>query len=139
MGPSGRVQYIGDWALAASVLIHLAISILHGRAHDGAQVPLSPAATVFVYTVILAGPLVGLAVSRWRPAAGAWIVAASLGGALVFGLINHFVIAGPDHVRHVAAEWRNLFTVTAALLVASEAAGVGVGVWSAVRHSRRAA
>ena len=48
--------------------------------------------------------------------AGGWIVAASLGGALVFGLINHFIIAGPDHVAHVAAEWRTLFGVTAALL-----------------------
>ena len=91
---------------------------------------MSPAATLFVYIVILAGPLVGLAVLRWRPIAGAWIVAASLGGALVFGLINHFIIAGPDHVDHVAAEWRTLFGVTAALLLATEAAGAAIGVWS---------
>ena len=31
-------------------------------------------------------------------------------------LINHFIIAGPDHVAHVAAEWRALFGVTAVLL-----------------------
>jgi hypothetical protein len=128
-----------DRALAAIVLVHLAISVVHGRAHSGAQVPLSPAATMFVYIVILAGPIVGLGVSRWRPIAGAWIVAASLCGALVFGLINHFILDGPDQVGHVAPQWRTLFGVTAALLVASEAVGVGIGAWSALRRRRRTA
>ena len=133
----GRVRHGADWALATIVLIHLAISVLHGRAHSGAQVPLSPAATLFVYVIILAGPLVGLAISRWRPTAGGWTVAASLAGALVFGLINHFLVAGPDHVDHVAAPWRPLFGATAALLLASEAAGTAIGVWFAVRPVRR--
>jgi hypothetical protein len=131
------VWHGADRALAAIVLLHLAISVLHGRAHSGAQVPLSAAATLFVYIVILTGPLAGLAVSRWRPIAGGWIVAASLAGALVFGLINHFIIAGPDHIHHVAEEWRTLFGVTAALLLATEAAGAAIGVWYAVRRVRR--
>jgi hypothetical protein len=127
-------------ALAAVVLVHLAIAIVHGRAHTGAQVPLPLAGELFVYVVILAGPLVGLGVSRWRPHAGAWIVAASMSGALVFGLINHFVIDGLDHVAHialVASRWRLLFGATAALLAVSEAAGVAVGVWSATRAGGR--
>ena len=132
-----RVRHGADWTLATIVLVHLAINVLHGRAHSGAQVPLSPAATLFVYIVILAGPLAGLAVSRWRPIAGGWIVAASLGGALVFGLINHFIVAGPDHVDHVAAAWRTLFSVTAALLLATEAVGAAFGVWYAVRRAGR--
>ena len=132
-----RVRHGADWTLAAIVLVHLAVNVLHGRAHSGAQVPLSPAATLFVYIVILAGPLAGLAVSRWRPIAGGWIVAASLGGAFVFGLINHFIVAGPDHVDHVAAAWRTLFSVTAALLLATEAAGVAIGVWYAARRAGR--
>jgi hypothetical protein len=133
----GRVRHCAEWALATIVLVHLAINVLHGRAHSGAQVPLSPAATLFVYIVILAGPLAGLVISRWRPTAGGWIVAASLAGALVFGLINHFIIAGPDHVDHVAAAWRTLFRVTAVLLLASEAAGTAIAVWFAVRRVRR--
>lgn len=122
-------------ALAAVVLTHLAISVVHGRAHAGAHVPLPFAGTLFVYIVILAGPLVGLGVSRWRPRAGAWIVATTMAGALVFGLINHFLIDGSDHVANVAAEWRALFGTTAVLLLVSEAAGVAIGVWagSAVR------
>jgi hypothetical protein len=115
-------------ALAGIVSIHLAISIAHGRAHTGAQVPLPLAAALFVYIVILAGPIAGRAMTRWRPRAGALIVTASMTGALVFGLVNHFLIDGPDHVAHVAAGWRTLFSVTAALLVVSEAAGIAVGI-----------
>ena len=126
------------WGLGAVVLTHLVINIVHGRAHAGAQVPLSAAAALFVYIVILAGPLAGLIASVWRPVAGAWIVAASMAGALVFGLINHFIIAGPDHVDHVAAEWRTLFGTTAALLLVSEAAGAATAIWCAARNVRRA-
>jgi hypothetical protein len=137
--PSGRVGRVAqtDWALTSVVLLHLAINIAHGQAHTGAAIPLSLAATLFVSIVILAGPLVGLALTRWRRAAGAWIVAGSLGGALVFGLVNHFAIAGPDHVDHVAAAWRGLFRTTALLLVASEAIGVVIGIRSALRDTAR--
>jgi len=137
VGQVVQVKQVGrarDWVLATLVLVHLAISLVHGRAHAGAQVFLPLAGALFVYVVILAGPLVGLAVSRWRPRAGAWIVALSFSGALIFGLINHFIIAGPDHVAHVAAEWRTLFGATAALLVASESVGAATAVWFAVRH-----
>ena len=126
-------------ALATAVFIHLAITILHGQAHTGAAIPLPLASTLFVYAVILAAPLAGLALALWRPRAGAWLVATSMAGALVFGLVNHFIIAGPDHVDHVAAGWRAQFRVTALLLVASEAAGAIVGVRSALRRTIRRA
>ena len=135
MGQVGRVG--GVW-LVSVVIAHLAISVVHGQAHTGAHVGLPLAGALFVYIVILAGPLVGLAVSRWRADAGAWIVAASLGGAFVFGLVNHFIIPGADRVDHVAAEWRTLFGVTAALLAATEAAGTAIAVWSALGTARRA-
>ena len=126
-------------ALAAVVILHFGINIVHGRAHEGAQVPRSFAAGLFVYIVILAGPLVGLGVWRWRPQLGGWLVAACMSGALVFGVINHFIIDGPDQVGHVAVEWRSLFGATAALLVVCEAAGAAVGLWSGVglRHQSR--
>ena len=139
VGQVGEVTQVGrarDWALAVVVLVHLAISLVHGRAHAGAQVFLPLAGALFVYVVILAGPLVGLAVSPWRPRAGAWIVAVSFSGALIFGLVNHFIIAGPDHVAHGAAEWRALFGVTAVLLAFTEAIGVGAGIWYASRRVR---
>jgi hypothetical protein len=118
-------------ALASVVLLHFAINVAHGRAHAGAVVPLSPLGTLFVYVVVLSAPLIGLGTWRWRPRLGGWIVALSMGGALVFGLINHFIVGGSDHVSHVAADWRLLFGVTAALLVMCEAAGTAIGVWAA--------
>ena len=124
-------------ALTAVVLIHLAINIVHGRAHTGADVPLPLAGTLFVFIVILAGPIVGLVLSRWRPRAGGWVVAACMAGALAFGLVNHFIIDGTDHVARVAAEWRSLFGVTAALLVIVEAVGVIVGIRSAANTPGR--
>src|SRR4029077_5082074 len=84
--------------------------------------------TLFVYIVILAGPLAGLALSRWRPQAGAALVALTMTGALVFGVVNHFIIPGSDHVTHVAREWQSLFAATAALLALLEAAGGRGGV-----------
>ena len=51
-----------------------------------------------------------------------------MAGSLVFGLVNHFVLASPDHVAHVAPEWRPLFTATAVLLALTEALGSGLAV-----------
>src|SRR5690242_16572306 len=124
-----------DGWLAAVVLGHLLVSIVHGRAHDGGHVGLSFASNLFVLIVIVAAPLVGLIVALWARRAGAAIVAAAMAASLLFGLINHFIIISPDHVSQVSAEWRGLFTATAVLLVATEAAGLAVGVRSASRSS----
>jgi hypothetical protein len=50
-----------------------------------------------------------------------------MAASLLFGLINHFVISSPDHVDHVAAQWRPLFTSTAVALAVTEAAGAILG------------
>jgi len=114
--------------MAAAVLVHLFISMAHGAAHTGAQVLLSTAGNLFVYIVILAGPLVGLALS-WRAVRlGSLIVALTMAGALLFGVVNHFVLDSPDHVRHVEEQWRMLFGATAVLLAITEALSVGLAV-----------
>jgi hypothetical protein len=115
------------------VLGHFAVTLLHGVAHAKAAVPVPLSAAVFILLVIEAGPFAGLALSRWRPAAGAWLVAATMAGALVFGIVNHFLIVSPDHVSHVSGQWQGLFRTTAVLLVLSEAAGIGAGISSAMR------
>ena len=114
--------------MAAAVLVHLAISLAHGAAHNGAQVLLSPAANLFVFVVILAGPLAGLALSWRYERLGSLIVALAMAGSLIFGFVNHFVLESPDHVRHVAAQWRMLFGTTAVLLALTEALGLGFAV-----------
>jgi len=120
------------------VFIHLAVTLVHGAAHAGAGVPLTPAATLFVLLVIEIGPLAGLAWARIRPREGSAIVAASMTGALLFGLANHFLLAGADHVSHVTGPWRGLFGSTAGLLFVTEAAGVVVGLRRAMTPARRA-
>ena len=104
-------------------LLHLAISFVHGAAHAGADVPLSPAANLFVYIVILAGPILGLVLTRvaWR--IGNWVIAITMAASLVFGVVNHFLLVSPDHVSHVAQQWRTLFATTAVLLALTEAVG----------------
>src|SRR5262245_10690560 len=123
-----------DYWLTAAVLTHLVITFVHGAAHGGANVPLGPAAALFVLLVIEAGPILGLVLSRFRPVLGGWTVAATMAGALIFGFVNHFVLISPDHVSHVAVDWRPLFTASAVLLVVSELIGVVAG-W---RHATRA-
>ena len=109
--------------LTAAVLLHLAISFVHGAAHAGADVPLSPAANLFVYIVILAGPILGLALTRLAWRIGNWVIAITMAASLVFGVVNHFLLASPDHVSHVAQQWRTLFATTAVLLALTEAVG----------------
>jgi hypothetical protein len=54
-------------------------------------------------------------------------------GALLFGLLNHFVLAGADHVAHVARQWQPLFTTTAVLLAVIEAFGSGLALFVATK------
>ena len=115
--------------LAAIVLIHLGISIVHGVAHARANVMLSTGSMLFVLIVILMGPVLGLIAQRLGLArGGAWIIAVTLAGSLAFGVANHFLIPGADHVSHVAGPWRILFGVTAALLAVSEALGFALAI-----------
>lgn len=125
MNRSGTPAWI--W-LTAAVLAHLVVSIVHGAAHAEAEVPLSREANLFVYIVILAGPLVGLGLTWPAERIGGWLIAVTMAGSLVFGVVNHFVFASPDHVAHVDPQWRPLFATTAILLVVSEALGFGLAV-----------
>jgi hypothetical protein len=75
------------WAwLTAAVLAHLVVSFVHGAAHAQANVPLSLAANLFVYIVILAGPLIGLALTWRAERIGSWLIAVTMAGALVLAL-----------------------------------------------------
>src|SRR5262249_61583701 len=116
---------------------HLAVTVVHGASHQGAQVGLGPASMLFVIVVIEIAPLAGLLLALRSPRTGGIVVATSMAAALVFGLVNHFVVISPDHVSQVAAEWRALFSSSAVLLVVTEAAGVAAGLRSALMPSER--
>jgi len=122
-------QNSGAWTwLIAIVLAHLLISFAHGMAHAQANVPLSLAANLFVYIVILAGPLAGLLLAWKARGIGSAVIALAMAGSLVFGLVNHFMLSSPDHVTHVDPQWRTLFTTTAVLLALTEALGAGLAI-----------
>jgi hypothetical protein len=114
--------------LTALVLIHAAVSIIHGAAHTGAHVALSSAQSLFVLTVILIGPLLGLGLMWPARQLASWIIAITMAGSFVFGLANHFLIAGDDHVLHVDVQWRVLFATTAVLLAGIELLGCGFAI-----------
>jgi hypothetical protein len=114
--------------LAGVVIAHLAISVLHGAAHAQAHIPMSRPANAFVFVVILAGPLIGLAWTLRSRRIGAWLVGVTMAASLVFGLVNHFVLATPDHVSHVDPRWQPLFAATAVLLAITEALGSALAI-----------
>ena len=116
------------FTLGALVLLHLIVSLVHGSVHDSAGVVLSGLAMLFVVVVILIGLLAGFAWMWRQPVAGARLIAVTMAASLLFGLINHFIIAGADRVDHVAAHWRPMFTLTAASLAAIETVGAVLGL-----------
>jgi hypothetical protein len=109
------------------VAAHLTVNLIHGAAHSGAEVPTTVLQNAFVWIVILMGPLVALWLIRSDRRFGAEVLALTMGGALVFGLVNHFIVDSVDHVSRVTnATWRLPFQVSAVLLLLLEVAGVWI-------------
>src|SRR4051812_42089922 len=114
----------------AIVLVHAAVALVHGAAHGTLGIVPSPPSLAFIMTVIGAGPLVALGLLRLSgDERGGGALAATMAGALLFGLWNHFAVPSPDHVAHVAdGAWGRVFQVTAVLLAMTEAAGTWAGL-----------
>jgi hypothetical protein len=126
------------WRAAQAVVYsHAAIVAAHGVAHARLHVELSSGAQAFVLIVIVLGPLAALAVWKsGRPAIGGVMLAAVMAGSLVFGVWNHFVVGGGDHVAHLLeGVWRPVFQLSAGLLALAETIGCGVG-WRMWREGR---
>lgn len=110
------------------IVVHLAVSTLHGTAHKILGVHLSVLQSLFVIIVIAIAPLLaGVLLWKRKSAAGAVVLLLSMVGALVFGVYNHFVEISSDHVSQVSAlshgVWVPIFQVTAFLLAPVEALG----------------
>lgn len=116
---------------ALVVLAHLSVTLVHGQAHRKLGVALVPWQQSFVFIVIMIAPLVALALLWTRFARLAvWILALSMGGALIFGAVHHYVLVSPDHVSHLPpGDAQGQFKATAALLLLTELFGMIVGLW----------
>lgn len=120
-----------------SVLAHLVVSIIHGRAHEGLAVGLSSWQNIYVLIVIVIAPLIAMLLIWTRPARpGLVLLVISMAGSLIFGVIYHYLVISPDHVSHLPpGDAQGLFRTTALLLVLTELFGVVLGLW-ALRESR---
>jgi len=121
-----------------AVLAHLAVNLIHGRAHEALQVNLSAWQNVYVIVVILIAPLVAMVLIWTRYYRfGLMLLVISMGGALIFGAVYHYVVISPDHVSHLPpGDAQGVFRMTALLLILTEVFGVGVGVFGLRRRDR---
>jgi len=111
------------------VLTHLVISMVHGRALQGALVALTTFGYVYVLVVITVAPLVAVALlfSR-KQKIGASLLALSMLGGFAFGVWYHFVSAGNDNVAEVHGGWHKTFLWTAIALAILEFLGMIIGM-----------
>lgn len=113
-----------------AVLVHLVVSMVHGRAHESLAVGLSRWQNIYVFTVILIAPLVAMVLIWTRLARfGLLLLVISMAGSLIFGIAYHYVVISPDHVSHLPpGDAQGLFRTTASLLVLTEVFAVVVGL-----------
>lgn len=116
----------------AIVVVRQIVAQLHGMAHDQLGVGLATWQWAFVYTVIVAAPIVA-AVLYWTRYArfAAVLLGVSMAAGTLFGVYHHFIAVSPDHVSHLpAGDSQAFFIATAIAIVPVEIVGTVYGFWS---------
>lgn len=130
-----RAAYLG----AAVVMISVVLNLVHTASHAGQHLMSLPAwQLAYITVVIYAAPVVA-AILLWtrHRLAGAWLLAASMAGSLVFGLLYHFIVPGPDNVfTQPPGAWATTFQVTAVLLSLLQVVGTWIGLWAGQKSPR---
>ena len=123
----------------AVVIVSVAVNVARTASHAGQHLmSLSAWQLVYITVVIYAAAIVA-AILLWtrRRLVGAWLLAASMSGSLVFGLLYHLLVPGSDNVfTQPSGTWHDTFQVTAVLLSLVQVVGVFVGSWAVRRFSR---
>jgi hypothetical protein len=109
------------------VLLHLLFVLAHGNAHVKLQVAATSWQSAFIALVIVVCPLIAMTLLWTRlQKAGFVLMALSMTGSLVFGLMNHFLLSSPDNALGMhLGYWQSIFGTTAVLLAIIEAIGLG--------------
>lgn len=116
----------------AIVLVRQIIAQLHGMAHEEVGVGLAPWQWAFVYTVIVAAPIVAVILywTRWSQL-GALLLGVAMPAGMLFGIYYHFIAISPDNVQHLPGDHgHGFFIATAAALVPIEMVGTIYAWWS---------
>jgi len=118
------------WLGTAVVIAHFTVVMFHGSAHTQLKVGLAPWQTAFVLIVIVIAPLLaGILIWTRLSRIGFMLLAAAMGGALLFGVYFHYLVISPDHVSHLpAGDAQGTFRLTAILLAITEAIGLTIGL-----------
>ncbi len=115
------------------VVVHLAVTLWHGDAHTALEIGLPFLENVFVYAVILAGPVLAAALIWTRHETPAlWLFTAAMLGALLFGAYHHYVLVSPDNIHHLppgTAHEHGSFVSSSAALALVELAAVLYGAF----------
>jgi hypothetical protein len=104
------------------VVMSVVLNLAHTASHAGQHLVALPAwQQACVTVVVYAAP----------------VVAAAMAGSLVFGLLYHFVVPGPDNVLMQPPRlWKAMFQVSAVLLAPLQVIGASIGLRAARRISR---
>lgn len=132
-----ETSWLRGW-LVAAVIAHLITTIWHGIAHLQIPVDLTFAQAGFIASVIIILPLVGVSL-LWsnRRQQAALLLAITMFGSLIFGIVNHFILDSPDYVPSVPHhEWQPSFVLSAALIIVPDAAGIVLAALAAVKWQR---
>lgn len=131
---SSRLSRLG----VTIVLAHAAVAIVHGASHVGESVLATGWQAAYITMVIWIAPLTAAPLLRRTAVAGFGLLAVAMGGSLVFGMVYHFIVAGPDNVAELPdGPWMLTFQTSAILLAVTEAAGVAIGVMGVLVSIRR--
>ena len=115
------------------VVVHLAATLWHGDAHERLAIDLPALKDVFVWAVILLGPIAGaVLVWRGRVGSGLWVFTLAMLGSLLFGAYHHYVLVSPDNIAHLpdgAPHLHAQFVTSAALIALLELGSALVGAF----------
>ena len=125
------------WWIIWLVAVHFVVVIAHGTAHFVLGIVPPPLDSAFITFVIGLLPLIALPFVLRESRAAMVILTFAFAAAWLYGMANHFIIEGADHVAGLDhGAWPAIFTVTGILLLLLEAAGTVLAAWIFWRASK---
>jgi hypothetical protein len=118
------------WWVTWLVIVHFVVVLAHTAAHLALGITPSVVETVFIVIIIDVIPI-AMTPFVWRGSRAALaILALAFAVAWLYGMVNHFILEGVDHVVGLDhGAWQATFTVTGVLLLVLEAAGMVLAAW----------